>query len=247
MTNDMLKRLDVPAKKVSIRKGKGSRGYNKFARDKDGIVSIDEFYLQSDDDRAVEYQTKTMFHEAYHAKASGSTIDYGQRFDGFSWTDIEETFAETSSHYAVQALGIEKKLSPAYPQILVDTLPRLKQLEKYQNASSLADFGKIAWKDRLDGTPSMWQGLAKELDGIDHDWQTYGLQYEPYINSNKDAMFSNFIENSPRNNDPQTIETMKEELASAFEKTRNGQPLNANENWVYTGVLATAMNQTGVW
>lgn len=247
MGNDALNRLGVPVDKISIKKADGVRGFNQISEDEKGIISIKEFSLQSNDNRTAEYQTKTLFHESYHAKMAGSTIDRNKSYGGLRWLDIEETFAETSSHYAVQAMGIEKKLSPAYPHILVDTLPRLKQLEKYQDASSLADFGKIAWEDRLKGMPSQWNDLARELDKINHDWHAYGLKYEPYIKNNTEALFTNFIENSPQYNERYIIDSMKIDLDNALRKAASNQPYTGNEEFVYSGILATAMNQIGVW
>ena len=167
-------------------------------------------------------------------------------FSGIDWLDIEETFAETSSHYAIKQAGIDAKLSPAYPDKLVNVLPRLKQLDKFKNASTLSDFGEVAWNERLAGQASTWESLAKEVNDIQHDWVSYGKQYEKYIKENETDLLGLMLQNMPQYDNEQIRGMMLGDLHSALDKAENGRWLNSNEEMVYSNILVVAMNLIGV-
>ena len=162
------------------------------------------------------------------------------------WLDVEETFAETSSHYAVKELGFTGKLAPSYAERLVNTLPRLKQIEKFKDCEFITDFGKIAWEDRLDGQASEWLDLAKEMGAVDHDWPKYGLQYKDYIEENKDALFDLMLGNMPQYDVDYIRASMKNDLDNALKNTANGKRLEGNEGMIYSNILINAMNSVGV-
>ena len=234
---------DIP---VSIKEIK-PHGYCMFDTDLDGIVTMTEYVLDSKDLRSSDYQIKTTFHEAYHAMNHGRKSDMTTGiFGDINWLDIEETFAETSAHYAIKQAGIDVKLSPSYPDKLVNVLPRLKKLDKFKNASTLSDFGEIAWDERLAGQASTWESLAKEVNDIQHDWVSYGKQYEKYIKENETDLLGLMLQNMPQYDNEQIRGMMLGDLHSALDKAENGWNLNSNEQMVYSNILAVAMNLIGV-
>ncbi|MGQ7335471.1 phage head morphogenesis protein [Streptococcus suis] len=242
----ILQNLGLEEIPISVKKIQ-ARGHCMFNTDADGTITMTEYALNSQDDRSSNYQVKTIFHEAYHAMNHGRKSDMRTgAFSGIDWLDIEETFAETSSHYAIKQAGIDVKLSPAYPDKLVNVLPRLKQLDKFKNASTLSDFGEVAWNERLAGQASTWESLAKEVNDIQHDWVSYGKQYEKYIKENKTDLLGLMLQNMPQYDNEQIRGMMLGDLHSALDKAENGGGLNSNEEMVYSNILVVAMNLIGV-
>ena len=107
-----------------------------------GRMKMSRFVLNSKDQRSENHSIKTLFHEAYHAKADGMVGDLIK--DKTAYLMVEETFAETSAHYLYKQLGIEKEIAASYAEKLTEMLPRLKQLDKFKDCTTLADFGEIA-------------------------------------------------------------------------------------------------------
>ena len=242
----ILQNLGLEEIPISVKKIQ-ARGHCMFNTDADGTITMTEYALNSQDDRSSNYQVKTIFHEAYHAMNHGRKSDMRTgAFSGIDWLDIEETFAETSSHYAIKQAGIDVKLSPAYPDKLVNVLPRLKQLDKFKNASTLSDFGEVAWNERLAGQASTWESLAKEVNDIQHDWVSYGKQYEKYIKENETDLLGLMLQNMPQYDNEQIRGMMLGDLHSALDKAENGGRLNSNEEMVYSNILVVAMNLIGV-
>lgn len=242
----VLNNLGLDDIKISIRQT-DSRGHCGINIQPDGSSIITEYVLNSQDDRSDVYQTKTLFHEAYHAMGHNRQIDIrSMDYGSIRWLDIEETFAETSSHYAIIQAGINEKISPAYPDKLVNVLPRLKQTDKFKDAKFLSDFGEIAWNDRLNGTASTWLELAKEVEAIDHDWIEYSKQYKDYITKNRDKLMDKMLENMPSNKDFKDY--MLTDLDNALDKIDNDDltGFTGNENMIYSNILVNAMNEIGV-
>ena len=242
----VLKNLGLEDVPVSVKKA-NSRGYCRIGIDQEGKATITEYVLESTDDRNSVYQTKTLFHEAYHAMGHDRltdmrSLDYGS----IRWLDIEETFAETSAHYANIQAGFKHKISPSYPDKLVEILPRLKQTDKFKKAKTLSDFGEIAWNDRLNGRASTWLELAKEVEAIDHDWIEYSKQYKDYITENRDKLMDKMLENMPSNKDFKDY--MLTDLDNALDKIDNDDltGFTGNENMIYSNILVNAMNEIGV-
>lgn len=97
----VLNNLGLDDIKISIRQT-DSRRHCGINIQPDGSSIITEYVLNSQDDRSDVYQTKTLFHEAYHAMGHNRQIDIrSMDYGSIRWLDIEETFAETSSHYAI--------------------------------------------------------------------------------------------------------------------------------------------------
>ena len=242
----ILQNLGLEEIPISVKKI-GPNGYCKFNTASDGTVTMTEYVLDSKDRRSSDYQIKTTFHEAYHAMNHGGKSDMKTGiFGDINWLDIEETFAETSAHYAIKQAGITTQIAPAYPDKLVNVLPRLKQLDKFKNASTLSDFGEVAWNERLAGQASTWESLAKEVNDIQHDWVSYGKQYEKYIKENETDLLGLMLQNMPRYDNEQIRGMMLGDLHSALDKAENGGWLNGNEEMVYSNILVVAMNLIGV-
>lgn len=209
-----------------------------------GVVQMLDYNLNSKDPRSYQYRVKTAFHEAYHAKSNGLKIDMA-KLGNKAWSDIEETFAESSAHYLAGQMGIAD-LSPSYSSKLCEILPRLKQLPEFSSCSSIADFGRIAFNNRMNGRGPEWTDLYNRAMGVSYDWKTYSKQYFSTITENADDYIDKMLENMP--NFKIYREQMKDELATAIEKINagNADTLNENEETVIKNILAIAMNRMGV-
>ena len=244
IARDLLDRLGLEKIPVGYHTGKSARGYCSFEADGDKLI-ITGYSLEENDDRSKNYQLKTILHEAYHAKGHGRKFDY---FSNGSMNEpslaIEETFAESSSHYAISRLGIKEQLSPAYAEYLLDTVPRLKKLEKYSSINNIIDLGEIAWNDRLNGQNSQWNDLVNQIDKIEHNWQQYGLHYKDYIIEHKERLVDKFLENAP--NQRKYKVHMIKDIDNIFSKLDKNEQLTHPEKFVYQNVLVNAMNEEGV-
>lgn len=217
-------------------------GYCKLQKEDGDILHITDYRLNAKDKRPRGYHIKTAFHEAYHAKANGMKTDFGI-IPQKHWLDIEETFAESSAHYLAGELGITD-LSPSYAQRLVEVLPRLKQLPEYSSCSTIADFGKIAFENRMNGVASEWGELYNEIEKIPHSWKNYSKRYFADISDDVDGYVDKLVENMPRYENYKV--TMVSDALSAMDKVNSGDKLSSNEKIVLSGIVAIAMNRLGV-
>jgi len=110
----------------------------------------------------------------------------------------------------------------------------------------LSDFGEIAWNERLAGQASTWESLAKEVNDVQHDWVSYGKQYEKYIKENETDLLGLMLQNMPQYDNEHIKGMMLGDLHSALDKTENGGQFSSNEQMVYSNILAVAMNLIGV-
>lgn len=236
---------------VGIRKI-NSRGYNSFDmnRTNEKFSFIDEFVLQSNDDRLQHYQQKTAFHEAFHLNMDGREWDRtSQEYGKFSWLDIEETFAETSAHYAMQVMGNRDFITPSYSDILPRTLPALKKTETFKNSVTLEDFGKVAWQNRLEGSGAKWLDLAKEIESHSVDWVEYAYDnYGDYLNDNKDFIIDKIAELQPSSLDNDHVkDLLKDDLSAALKNVKSADDISSNnQNFVLSNAVTIAMKVNGV-
>lgn len=219
-------------------------GYCRFDVSGDEKMQILEYVLDAGDIRGNSYRIKTAFHEAFHARADGRKTTVHMSRD--AWVQIEETFAETAAHYMAKAIGIKDEIAPAYAEKLVDILPRLKQMPEYKNCNTFADFGKIAWEERLKGGNSEWTALHGQAMGKPHDWKEYSKQYLDYIDNNKDELLDVMLSGMPEYKDYKS--NMAEDYLRAKIRilSGNGMYMNSNEEMVMSNLLAIAMNREGV-
>lgn len=236
---DILDNLNLNDVPVSVRK---IDAHGFCAINNSNNSDITEYVLNSADIRNNNYKIKTAFHEAYHAKAKGMTSDYF--YNKKEWLQIEETFAESSCHFMVKQLGITEEISPSYPEKLVEMLPRLKQLDKFKDCTTISDFGEIAWTDRLNGVEPTWGNLYDQCMKVNHNWEKYSIQYINYINENVEDLISRMLNNMPQYNNYK--EQMIKDCKVAIDDLKNGRSLYGNEKMVMQNVLAITMNRLGV-
>lgn len=161
------------------------------------------------------------------------------------WLQIEETFAESSCHYMVKQLRIDEEISPSYSEKLVEMLPRLKQLDKFKDCVSIADFGKIAWEDRLNEVAPKWAPLYDECMKVKYDWKKYSIQYFDYISDNLDELVDVMLNNMPQYREYK--KNMIIDCKYAMDSLRNGHDVHdQNEAMVVKNIIAIAMNRLGV-
>lgn len=236
---------------VTVEFHKDARGYCAFASTStDAKLIYDKFNLQRQDNRSIEYQMKTTFHEAFHLKANGQPTDIHSLFkqgDREKWVTIEDTFAEVAAHYAAKVHGINDKLHPAYAEHLVRVLPRLKQTSEFSTCTTFADFGKIVLDKRLKGSSSEWGSFYDNLFSKSFDDDAYFLKYLPHIESNKDGLLEKFFENDP---DLKIYKNqMNGEIDNVIDKIKNGRnytTLTGNGEMLIRNLFVAAMNEKGV-
>jgi len=245
---ELVSKLDIDAGDVKIGlQHTNSRGHCTFTYDGDNC-NYHTYVLQADDDRSVEYRAKTAFHEAYHLSLKGGKWD-ALITGGINpkWLDVEETFAETSAHYAVKMLGSNKVLAPSYPEKLIRTLPRLKKLDEFKDCSSLVDFGRIAWDERMSKKTGIWSGLHDKIFAPDFDEIGYYRGYFDTIRKNEAGLFDKMLENSPSLKS--CVPDMKRELKRAMDHCEGGgdfMGMNNNQKMVLSNMLINAMIKEGI-
>lgn len=207
------------------------------------VIHYSDYVLNADDGRPMTHRVKTAFHESFHLSAEGREWDGLTSSLGIRepWRSLEETFTESSAHYLLERYGVTEKIAPSYAKELATNLPRLKKLEKYSGCSTIQDFGEIAFTDRQNGAGSLWLDLSKRMEKVTLS-NDYYVQYHAYINANKDDLFDMFLANMPGFEGYRR--QMKDDLKSAMAKDRT--LLTDNEQTVYYGIIACAMQKVGV-
>lgn len=240
-----IERNNIP---VKLRKMDARGGCSYYPKADKGICEYIEYALQSEDERSMQYQIKTAFHESYHLSLHGRKWDAVKNgCPSEKWRIMEETFAEVAAHHAVALYGIEEKLAPAYGDILAKTLPRLKRLPKFKNCNTAMDFGKIAWRDRLLGNSGVWEQLYDDVFSLKFDERSYYKQYYKSIELNKKELLNKFFENNPKLR--QYEDMMEEDLKNALSKVDHGislDNLSTNERVIFSNVIVNAMWKEGI-
>lgn len=207
-------------------------------------ANVLEYVLDSGDLRDDVYKIKTMFHEAYHAKGHTHLSDItiiGQD----AWTDIEEIFAETSSHYITRQAGFDQVLSPSYADKFIKVLPRLKQLDDYKDFETIMDFGKWGWANRVTDGKAVWGNHYAHAMQIKFDWKKYvNDNYIEHIDKNLDSLLDRMLDNMPQYR--QFKSNMQSDYLSAKNKLKSGGKLDSNEEMVLTNLAANAMMEVGI-
>lgn len=206
-------------------------------------LTVTDYNLDLNDKRSAEYQVKTAFHEAYHASGNGYATDYGTK-NSARWLSLEETFAETSAHYKASLYGITD-LTPAYPDKLVNMLPRLKQLPEFSDCNTLIEFGKVALEARQNGGGSIWMQLSKAAMRKKFSYGDYTAQYFSEIRGDVSGYVDKILENMPG-----SVKYKDNMVADIEEAMKNiekfGYTLSDNEELMLNNAVAVAMNRIGV-
>ncbi len=207
-------------------------------------IEVKTFELNSKDLRNVEYKTKTMFHELFHAKVND--LEHDIKEVGFTrWAYIDDVFAESTAHYLVKEVGLTKEITPAYARHLIETLPKLKKIEAFKDCKTIADFGEVAYSYRFgNNLTAKWKPLIDELDKTKFDLYRYSGNYLDYIEKNKVNLIEQTLENMPSY--IQYKDEMIENVEDSILKIKNNQSLNKNEKMMFENVLIITMNRLGV-
>nr|DAU00043.1 MAG TPA: minor capsid protein [Caudoviricetes sp.] len=207
-----------------------------------GTLKVTDYNLDANDDRSIGYQIKTAFHEGFHAAGNGLPTDYG-KMNTSRFSDIEETFAECSSHYMVGQYGITD-LAPAYPDELVKMLPRLKQLSEFSSCVTISDFGKVA-HDIRPTTGSAWKAMSQAAMRKKFSFSDYTQQYFPEIRKDVGGYVDKILENMPKS------KPYRASMIAALEKSMehvemHGTTLSDNESLMLNNAIAVCMGKVGV-
>lgn len=235
---------------ISVKNAWGNRGYCAFSHDdvKDGICRYNSYVLQSNDDRDIRYKLKTAFHESFHLSQQGRKWDALKNGEvSEKWRVIEETFAESAAQYAVKMYGIADDLAPSYSDLLIQTLPRIKKLDKYSLCNKIEDFGRIACSDRLNGKGGIWEPFFNDMYAVSfNDAQYYG-QYFYYIEKHEQELLRKVFENSPAYE--RQGEIILDDLHNAMKSIEEGKTLsslNNNERIIFSEFIINAMRKEGI-
>lgn len=205
-------------------------------------LQVNTYELNSTDARSIEYQVKTAFHELFHARAHGLPHDINEvGFD--EWAYYDDVFAESFAHFMVKQIGITDEISPSYAGYLIETLPKLKSLPTFKQASKISDFGEIAYQYRFGEKPTAaWENLIKEISSKDFDISDYSQSYLGYMKENTGELVDKMLDNMPDYKEYRA--QMLGDVDSAITKGAKG--LTGNEKIVFENVLMIAMNRLGV-
>ena len=144
-------------------------------------------------------------------------------------------------------MGITQEIAPSYAGHLISTLPRLKQLDNFKECSTIADFGKVAWNNRIAGGDAKWLDLDKQLKAIEHNYIDYAVnnEYTNYIRSHKKELVEVMITNMPGYEDYASY--MVTDADNALKNIADGdRRLFGNEKMVFENLLIITMNRLGV-
>lgn len=222
--------------------GGGNYGYCLIGSDGYGRARVDSYHLKGDDARPPEYKVKTAYHEGYHAAGNGRPSDMYLISDK-RWTNIEETFAESSSHYLAEREGI-KGLAPSYADKLVRNLPKLQTLDDFKDCVTIADFGKVAYDKRQAGQGSEWEELANFVSRKRVNYARYMSRYTDDIKG-YDGIVDKILENMP--SCKAYKRSMEYDLEEALYKVNRGiSDLTTNEGILLDNAVAIIMGSKGV-
>lgn len=202
------------------------------------------YELNSTDKRSIEYQVKTAFHELFHANSNGLEHDIGT-VSFKEWAYIDDVFAEVTAHYLNQKMGITHEIAPAYPDHLIEALPKLKSLPKFKNCKTITDFGEVAYSYRFsEEKNACWNEINMVLKNTKNDIIKYSSNYTDYMSKNKESLINKLLENMPgyeayKNN-------MIDDLKGALENIENGEVLKGNQHMIFENALIITMNRLGV-
>jgi hypothetical protein len=203
-----------------------------------GKARVIDMIINSADSRPYRYQVKTVFHELTHARMNGAPINISG-FGPSAFRDVEETVAESVSHFIARTAGITEELTPSYAKVLARNLPRLKRLPGFEKCSTIADFGKELAKYRYSKKyrTASWKQLAGQLAGVDLDLTGYAAQYEGYVTGHLEEITDLVLENQggkyPR-------DLVRNSIVNGWKR-----PYNQGEPGFWDS-LAVAMNRVGV-
>lgn len=230
--------------KVSLRMI-NANGQVEMAR-RNGKIMINEYVLRSKDHRPVEYQWKTMFHEFYHANLHG--LDFPSQGIDDVWTRWEETATETSAFFMSRRAGIDtSKIAPSYSNLLVETLPVLKQLDEFKDCDNMHDFGAKFMKYRFDQDKATgdWIPLLDRLSdaGIPPRFNLdkyFKANYLDHVEQNKDRYVEMIFDSL------QQDKTQSQMIKSMISKGLTKGIAEGKVNREVRMILPVAMNEIGV-
>lgn len=231
-----------------------ARGMCLFDYYSDKKAVCTSYQLSSNDLRSIEYKIKTCFHEAFHAKADSLIYDFNidnpiNNFNHEQWSIVEEVFAESSAHYILKSIGINKEISSSYCDYLIEVLPKLKKLKDFESCNTIADFGEITYKFRFGEKPiARWKTIYNFLAKQSFNAYEYDRQYIKYVSDNKEILMDIFLDNTPE------YRNSKENLLKRLEIVINNFNTNnfteSFENDIdritFNNILLIVMNRLGV-
>lgn len=210
-----------------------------------------EYNLNPNDTRPTEYRVKTAYHEAFHLSLNGKpwdAINKNWKIDN-DWCNIEETLTECAAHYKMKDTYGIYNLLPSYPHKLVWNLPRLKMLDEYSECSTIQDFGRIAWKNRVtsyDGKSGIWGSISRRVKK-QKVGSEYFVQYHGYIEEHKDALIDKLVEGGvlPSNLKPDALNDLDTAL-NLVDRAGVMPGYDSGSGVIYYNVMAQVMQEVGV-
>ncbi|MDB1923384.1 hypothetical protein PMY08_12705 [Clostridium tertium] len=209
-------------------------------------MKVLSYELNSGDNRSIEYQIKTAFHELFHAKSNGLKHDIGE-ITFRDWAFIDDVFAEATAHYLNKKIGIDLEIAPSYSGHLIEALPKLKTMPIFKECKTLVDFGEVAYNYRFGNNTELnasWKEINTVLNNNKNDIINYSKYYTNYINSNKDSLIDKLLENMP--NYKSYRENMISDLEEALNTISKGNLPKNNAKMIFDNALIISMNRLGV-
>lgn len=210
-----------------------------------------EYNLNPNDTRPMEYRVKTAYHEAFHLSLNGKpwdAINKNWKINN-DWCNIEETLTECAAHYKMKDTYGIYNLLPSYPYKLVWNLPRLKMLDEYSECSTIQDFGRIAWKNRVtsyDDKSGIWGSISRRVKK-QKVGSEYFVQYHEYIEEHKDALMDKLVEGGvlPSNLKSDALNDLDTALG-LVDRAGVMPGYDSGSGIIYYNVMAQAMQEVGV-
>jgi hypothetical protein len=183
---------------------------------------------------------ETIFHESYHAMVDGRRCDERFMLRG-RHSKIEETFAECSGIYCMREMGVTG-LAPTYSEYITEIVPALIKQDKFKGCKTLADIGKIAYNDRLNGASAEWQGLYNDIKRDIIPWKKKLPDYLDYIEAEYESILHEMVDTYGWKFTDEVFDKYANKIRDDIDKCKKGEPMQ-NPN-LMRDVMATAMTRS---
>ena len=195
--------------------------------------------------RPIEDQVETMFHEAFHLMTNGRPTDrfYGDSVQKKMCDDMEEVMTVCAARFLTNQYGLENNGAMSYPVQLATMLPELKKLDKYKDCSTIQDFGRVAFEDRMNGAGEMWLDTVKRIHPVGLTMPYY-RKYDNYIKDNLSDILDKLEGSVYSKGERQIAEKILKTVAHIDEDPFMAYTDSVQE--VHAGAIALAMLAEGV-
>lgn len=150
-------------------------------------LTIGDMIFNSEDSRDKEYKLKTVFHESAHKLSNGAKLSDNDKHrpPERKYTKVDESLTECIALYLAKQVYPNMEYGLSYGEYLFDVLQFIKDIEGFQDCTTISDVGKVAFEKRLSGEivdiDKFYKARAKHMrtreEGFTHEFYKKHLNY----------------------------------------------------------------------